>query len=277
MRSDEIAGDERSGAVMASTTSPVRARDDDRADVCGLIDAALADGQLSSDEHAARTAAAMKAEYFGELDKLTWDLQIPGAFADAPVVRGGVRRRTRWWIPVGVLLVAALLGMAAGCVGSAADKISGPPLPDLTTGAGQAYFLDRYRAEFGDTVADDFTIYPGYALFHRSTDNPLKSQYYHFDGDFDEFGSESARKPTTPTVDYGAVNLPVLARLLAGAVDTLKVPNGRISHMSLQLPSGSEPDAAPLVSIYVRNEAQDSGSMEIAFDGEVLEVSPLRK
>ncbi|MET7770664.1 DUF1707 domain-containing protein [Nocardia sp. NPDC005366] len=260
---------------MASTTSRLRARDDDRADACGLLDAALADGQLSVAEHAARTSSAMKAQSFGELDTLIGDLQIPGEMVDAPVVRGGVRRAGRWWIPVAILLVAALVGMGAGCVSRATvDKVSEPPLPVLTTGSGLAYFIDRYRAEFGDTVTDDLTVYPGYALFHTSTGNPLKSQYYHFQGDFDEFGSESSRKPSTPTLDFGTVNLPVLARLLAGAVQSLKVANGRISHISFEYPSGSSKDAAPYVRVYVQNEAQDSGFMTIAFDGEVLDVRP---
>lgn len=256
---------------MAANT---RARDSDRADVCGLLDAALSDGQLTAREHAERTGSAMRASSFAELDELIGDLQIPGDLVDAPVVRGGPRR-SRWWLPaLAIVLVALLFGLAAGCVGRSVDSVSPPKLPDLTTGPGLAYFLDRYRAEYGDTLVDDLTVYPGYALFHRSPGNPVKSQYYHFDGDFSEFGSVSGRKPDTPTVDVATMNLPVVSRLLAGAVRSLKVPDGRVQHLSVSIPSTKQ--TRPALVVYAQNEAQDSGNMTIAFDGEVLEVRPPR-
>lgn len=257
---------------MAS--NDVRARDSDRADVCGLLDAALADGQLSRSEHAARTKSAMNAASFADLDRLVGDLQIPGDMVDAPVVRGVPRRARRWWIPVAAVLAAALLGAGAGCVASTVDEATGPPLPDLTTGPGLAYLLAHFRAEYGSTVTDDLTVYPEYAVFHRSPGNPVRSQYYQFDGDFSTFGSESSRKPSTPTFDIGAVDMPRLAGLLAGAVRSVKIANGRISHVNFQFDPGSDKDPKPYVRIFVNNEAQDSGYMTVAFDGEVLDVRP---
>ncbi|MBH0778617.1 DUF1707 SHOCT-like domain-containing protein [Nocardia bovistercoris] len=259
---------------MAADTARLRARDSDRADVCGLLDAALADGQLSASEHTARTKSAMTAASFADLDRLVGDLQIPGDMVDAPVVRGVPRRARRWWIPAAAVLVAAVLGTASGCVASAVDEATGPPTPDLTTGSGLAYFIANYRAEYGDTVTDDLTVYPGYAVFHRSPGNPVRSQYYHFDGDFSTFGSESSRKPSTPTLDFGTVDLPRLAGLLAGAVRSLKIANGQINHVNFEFPPGSDKDPKPYVRIYVRNEAEDSGFMTVAFDGEVLDVRP---
>ncbi|MGB8404588.1 MAG: DUF1707 domain-containing protein [Mycobacterium sp.] len=66
----------------------VRASDTDRADVCGILDAAYADGELDPSEHCDRVAAATAAKTRGELRGLIGDLQSPTpAFArtaDAP-------------------------------------------------------------------------------------------------------------------------------------------------------------------------------------------------
>ncbi|WP_228781520.1 hypothetical protein [Nocardia abscessus] len=71
------------------------------------MDRARADGQLSEEEHdaltelAARTATAVRAESFGELDALIGDLQIPEELVNAPwsewtgVVPGAGSRRSR--------------------------------------------------------------------------------------------------------------------------------------------------------------------------------------
>ncbi|WP_431968483.1 DUF1707 SHOCT-like domain-containing protein [Nocardia sp. bgisy134] len=254
---------------MASKTARLRASDSDRADVCGLLDAALADGQLTESEHTARTGIAMRAKSFGDLDKLIDDLQIPGELVDAPVVRGG-RGRTRW-IPAVILAAALIAGGLVGCVAhSAVDRAVADPLPDLTTGAGLAYFIDRYRAEFGDTVADDVTVYPRYALFYRNEKG--KSVYYHFDGDFSLFGNPSSRKPDTPTVDMGAIDLPILARLLAGASQSVLLPGSPISHVSIE--REDKKGAQPYVQIYVQNEMSETGFMTVLFDGEPLNVRP---
>ncbi|MEV0028942.1 DUF1707 domain-containing protein [Nocardia sp. NPDC050793] len=255
--------------MTASKNTRLRASDRDRADVCGLLDAALADGQLTDSEHAGRTGTAMRAKSFGELDKLIDDLQIPGEMVDAPVVRGG-RGRTRW-IPAAILAAALVAGGLVGCVAhSAVDRVVADPLPDLTTGAGLAYFIDRYRAEFGETIADDVTVYPGYALFYRNEKG--KSVYYHFDGDFSVFGNPRSRKPDTPTVDMGAIDLPVLARLLAGAPQSLLLPGSPISYVNIE--REAKKDAQPYVQIYVQNEKSETGFMTVLFDGEPLNVRP---
>ena len=60
-------------AVVADNT---RATDNDRNEVCQALDAALGDGQLSTEEHRERVSAATKATTLGELDSLMSDLQI---------------------------------------------------------------------------------------------------------------------------------------------------------------------------------------------------------
>ncbi|MEV0028943.1 DUF1707 domain-containing protein [Nocardia sp. NPDC050793] len=65
----------------------MRARDLDRVNACGLLDAAYAEGQLGADEYRERTAKAGRAKTVGELARLTSDLQIPAAARD--LVPGG--------------------------------------------------------------------------------------------------------------------------------------------------------------------------------------------
>ncbi|WP_199174370.1 DUF1707 SHOCT-like domain-containing protein, partial [Roseateles chitinivorans] len=52
-----------------------RAKDSDRNDTCKVLDSAMAEGQLSMEEHRDRLSAAMKATTLGELADLVADLQ----------------------------------------------------------------------------------------------------------------------------------------------------------------------------------------------------------
>ena len=79
-----------------------------------LLGDALADGRLSSDEHAERITVAYAARTLGELTGLTADLSPADAqpilVDDRPlhVVFGSVRRAGRWVVPVRVPLFALL-------------------------------------------------------------------------------------------------------------------------------------------------------------------------
>ncbi|KAF0849393.1 DUF1707 SHOCT-like domain-containing protein [Nocardia caishijiensis] len=260
------------------TTSPaktLRARDADRADVCALLDAALADGQLTEAEHGKRTATAMRAETFGALDRLVDDLQVPGELAATPVARGAPRAPRRWWIPVGAVVLAGLLGAGAGLAGrTVGDAVLGPPLPDLTTGNGFAHFLADYRAEYGSTLADELTLYPEYALVERDSGKPGKQDELQYRGDFERWGSPGSRSPGTRSFDLGEVDLAKYARLMSGAPQTTRVPGGWVSHVLVRFPPGGAKDAEPEISIYVENEAEQSGYLKIRLDGEPIAVYP---
>ncbi|MEV4237842.1 DUF1707 domain-containing protein [Nocardia sp. NPDC049737] len=263
---------------MATTRyGGIRARDTDRADVCGLLDAALTDGQITEDEHAARTAKAMSAKSFGELDAIVGDLQIPDNLVDAPVVRVDRRRPRRWLAPVAVIGAAAVLGAAVGGIASCAGGPFGPSehVPTLTTGAGLAYFLAEYRAEFGDTKADEVSLYPGYVLFERAAvGNPAATARYYYNGTFREPDIRTGRKPDAPTVDLAAIDLRAIAGLLAGAPQSIKVPNGTVTYYAFRHATNGPVDSGPAVEIYARNPAGASGNMTATFTGEPLRVSP---
>jgi DUF1707 SHOCT-like domain len=92
----------------------LRASDADRERVVALLGEALADGRLSSDEHAERIDIAYSARTLGELTGLTADLSPaeaqPILVDDRPlhVLFGSVRRAGRWVVPVRVPLYAVL-------------------------------------------------------------------------------------------------------------------------------------------------------------------------
>ncbi|MGW4771497.1 DUF1707 SHOCT-like domain-containing protein [Nocardia sp. NPDC004278] len=262
---------------MATTRyGGIRARDTDRADVCGMLDAALADGQLTEDEHRARTAKAMSAKSFGELDPIVGDLQIPDNLVDAPVVRVDRRRPRRWLAPVAIIAGAAVVGAMAGGIASCAGDV-GPTehVPTLTTGAGLAYFIDEYRAEFGDTIVDEVTLYPDYAVFKRpAPGNPTATADGYYNGSFRNPTINTGRKPDARTFDLTTIDLPALAGLLAGAPTTIKVPDGAITHASIEFPPGSSSDKTPVVEIYAADKTNASGYLTVTVKGEPIRISP---
>lgn len=72
----------------------MRARDLDRVNASGLLDAAYAEGQLGADEYHDRTAQVSAAKTVGELRALVEDLQLPAARVRAATE--GVQASTRW-------------------------------------------------------------------------------------------------------------------------------------------------------------------------------------
>ncbi|MEV6138666.1 DUF1707 domain-containing protein [Nocardia sp. NPDC051990] len=266
---------------MATTRyGGIRARDTDRADVCGLLDAALADGQLTTDEHTERTAKAMRAKAFGELDELIGDLQIPRNMVDAPVIRVDRRRPRRWLAPVVCIAGAAVVGAAAGGIASCAPGGSATfgwseHVPVLTTGTGLAYVIAEYRAEFGDTKVDEVTLFPDYALFERqSRADPTVTVRYRFDGRFHDYSTNNGRKADVRTFDLASVDVRAIAGLLAGAPQSIKTPGGVITHASIEFPAGGRSDSDPTVAIYASNQAGASGYLRATVTGEPLQVFP---
>lgn len=256
----------------------IRARDTDRADVCALLDAALADGQLTSAEHENRTATAMQADTFGVLDRLVDDLQIPADLAATPVAGGIARGPRRWWIPVGAIVLAGLVGASAGLLGrTMGDTARGEQLPDLTTGNGFAHLIADYRSEYGTTVADELTLYPEYALVGRDSGQPGKQDELQYRGDFEARGSQGSRTPDTRSFDLADVDLARYARLVSGAPQTTRVPDGWVSHVLIGFPSSADDNTEPEINVHVKNEAGQHGFLTIRLDGEAVEVHPVKR
>ncbi|WP_067703468.1 DUF1707 SHOCT-like domain-containing protein [Nocardia jejuensis] len=262
---------------MATRHSGLRVRDSDRVDACALLDNARETGELPDAEHARRTAAAMNARTFGDLDSLIGDLQIPANLVDAPLLRPERRNRSRRWAIAGAIVgVGALLGMFTGCVSS-----SGPlsarevPIADPTAGPGLGGFLAAYRAAYGDAPIDELTLYPERVSVERPTADPALTE---------EIDYRNGKFTVSTTPRSGSdkkqfrleeFDLPKFAALLAGAPQSLHAPQARVSHVIVDVGTGSHfADLGAVASIYVQ-DAGKTGFLDVTPAGEPLQVFPL--
>ncbi|WP_227979294.1 DUF1707 SHOCT-like domain-containing protein [Nocardia spumae] len=261
-------------AYESTANSGLRVRDTDRVDACALLDAARDNGQLTDAEHATRTAAAMRARTFGEVEAVVDDLQIPANLVDSPVVSPARRRSSRRWIVAAAVVAgAALIGMFCGWVSSEGGPIGKPAPADMTTAAGIESFLAAYRAHFGDLLADDVTLHPDNASIERpGQGDPAKSERISYKGEFDTW-TTSTREPDLAPIDLGAIDVPKLAALMAGAARTVGAPQAPISHLIIDrttLGVGKE----PVITIYT--EGARGGYLVTSLAGEPLYVSKAR-
>jgi hypothetical protein len=118
--------------VANRQTAGTRAKDSDRNDTCQILDSALADGQLSMEEHRTRVALATQSETLGDLQSLISDLQT----GNAPVQLPDLKRRSRmpsggggWGIRLAVagVLVALGIGIGWGLYGNTTSPLSFTP------------------------------------------------------------------------------------------------------------------------------------------------------
>ncbi|MFE3191211.1 DUF1707 domain-containing protein [Nocardia sp. NPDC059240] len=255
-----------------------RARDSDRQAACELLDAGLADGQLSVDDHRTLTELAGGAKTLGDLAQLTDDLQRP---ADAPPDAEPPTSRREIWFTIGV--VAASIAVAVGtfiAVDRPADRAAGPPSVDigvikplvlprlkLTEAEGLTYFRDAYRRKFGDTIVDSADLFPDYASVVRGTQPNRQSRYY-YRGGFDLGTAPETRSPQTPTVDLAALDVQAIAAVEARAADLTKVPDGVVDNLDIVGTANG-----PLVRISVGNTAKESGYLEVTPDGRIVRTS----
>ncbi|MEU6562308.1 DUF1707 SHOCT-like domain-containing protein [Nocardia nova] len=261
----------------------IRARDEDRALTCRALDTALADGQLSAEEHRTLTELTAEARTLGDLAGLTEDLQKP---ARAPIdPRTRPRPRALWF--AGAVVVAVVLAAVGGY---RLTHTSAPPLvpvaapmeqavaaevietPDLTTAAGIEHFFHRYQEKFGDTVVDELTLFPEYASVDRTTPaQPNRVVDYSFRGGFLASSAMTKRTADKPIFDLATVNLSALGDLLGRAVAMTKVDGGAVTHISMGIDSIEE---VPTIDIFVGNKFSESGFLEVTPAGELIRAYP---
>ncbi|MEV5648279.1 DUF1707 domain-containing protein [Nocardia sp. NPDC052254] len=254
-----------------SADSGLRVRDTDRVDACALLDAARDDGQLTEAEHGTRTAAAMRARTFADLETVIGDLQIPANLVDSPVVRPARRRRARRWVLAAVpVVVAGLIGMLCGWTSSADGPAAGKKLPDMTTAAGIESFLGAYREHFGDLLADEITLHPDSASVHRPGDGDRsKSERFSYRGKFDHWVT-TTREPELEPIDLGKIDIPKLAALVAGAPRTVGAPQAPVTHLAIERSTRGY-DKVAAVTIYTAGP--HVGYLTVGLDGEPLHIS----
>ncbi|WP_169541928.1 DUF1707 SHOCT-like domain-containing protein [Nocardia jiangxiensis] len=261
----------------------IRARDEDRDLTWRALDVALADGQLSTEEHRTLTELTAEAKTLGDLAGLTEDLQKP---APAPIdPRSKIRPRAAWF--AGAMVVVAI---AAAVGGYRLTHRSSPPLapvsapvpqavqplvietPDLTTAAGFDKFRSLYRAKFGDTAVDQVSLFPEYASIDRTTlAQPNRVADYDYRGGFLATSAMTTREKDKPILDLATVNVAALGDLINRSVALTKVEGGAVSHIIMDIDSITE---APTISVYVGNKFNERGYVEATPAGQLIRVSP---
>ncbi|MDX1873319.1 DUF1707 domain-containing protein [Mycolicibacterium sp. 120266] len=231
-----------------------RAKDSDRDATCRLLDNALADGQLSGDEHRRRVSAAVTATTLGELDPLLADLQIPDEQRPAPV-RQGRRRRNLILAGVGAAaaIVIAVVAFSGGpdattpasspspqpssavpvpeshkalstvAVPDTVPPVVVKPARDLLTAEGLSAIIDSIRGRFGDTTGYELAITTDQAYLARP--DPADDQQkmvYPYRGGWDD-PSRRDRSDTDDLTDVAAFDTAATAAAVAAAPATLNI------------------------------------------------------
>jgi len=224
--------------VATRQTPGTRAKDSDRNDTCQVLDSALAEGQLSMEEHRQRVASATTAATLGELQSLVSDLQN----ANAPVRLPTLKSRLR--LPVGAgwglriatagVLVLFGVGIGWGLYGNTASPLSfetdpgaksdGIPAKVLTPPrqlqslGGLNGLFEQMRQKFGDTTGFAMNIRPDRATLYRPDgDDPRRKLMYDYRGGWGDPYSTSTVGSDDRVVDLSKFNLEQTIAILRGA------------------------------------------------------------
>uniref|UniRef100_UPI001C68D8A5 hypothetical protein n=1 Tax=Pseudonocardia pini TaxID=2758030 RepID=UPI001C68D8A5 len=143
-------------------------------------------------------------------------------------------------------------------------------LEGLHTPQGYARFVEDVRARLGTTVVADATIYPGYAVFSTPlAGNAARAERWYYRGGVEGPDDPSTRDRDEPLVDLAAFSPEILMPLVAGAPQSVQVPDAVVSHLIVE----DEGDG-PQVRIYASNEVDESGYLEVRPDGSIITVRP---
>lgn len=99
-----------------------------------------------------------------------------------------------------------------------AEVAASASAPSLVTAAGLEQLRRDYRDRFGDTLLDEATLHDEYASIERAVPHsPDRVMPYSYRGTFESDHSPTTRPVGTPEFDLDALDVPLLARYLAGA------------------------------------------------------------
>ena len=275
--------------VAERQTATTRAKDSDRNDTCQVLDSALAEGQLSMEEHRQRVATATTATTLGQLAGLVSDLQNSNAPVKMPDLKKTVRVGAGggWGMRAAVAGVLVLLGVAIGWglygntssplsftsdPGAKSDGIPATvltPPKQLQSLGGLNGLLEQMRQRFGDTKGYSLTIYPEYAVLSRAdpSDDRRKLSYT-YRGGFDD-PSTSAKDGDDVIVDLAAFNVEKTVGILRGAAETVGLQQKDVKPDNTYL--SIDPSRDPLTpgALTLRaSVSSDFGSGSITFAGD---------
>jgi hypothetical protein len=271
--------------VAARHTPSTRAKDSDRTDTCQVLDSALADGQLSMEEHRQRVSSATNAATLGELQSLVSDLQTANAPVQLPNLKKAARLPSGGWdMRVAVATVLVLLGIGIGWglygnTSSPLDLTADPgakpdgiapvvltPPTQLHSLGGLTGLLEQLKKKFGDTMGYRLVVYPDYASLTRPDPSEDRRELsYTYRGGWDD-PSATAKSSDATLVDLAKFDANAIVGVLRGAPETLGIKPADVTSTYLIFDPSKDPitPGALTLSAYV---ASDYGSGYIELDG----------
>jgi len=278
----------------------MRAKDSDRTDTCQILDSALADGQLSMEEHRTRVALATGAETLGDLQSLVSDLQASNAPVQSPSKSASKLwaqwaqpgAGSGWGIRVAVAAVLVVLGIAIGWglygntpsplnftsdPGAKSDGITPvvlTPPKQLHSLGGLTGLVEQMKQRFGDSNGYRLIIYPEYASLDRPDPNDKRRQLsYTYRGGWGD-PTMSAKSDDDRLVDLGKFDIKTVVGVLRGAPETLCIKPADVKSTYLSIDPTRDPTTPDAVSIdvYVSSDF-GSGYVQLGPDGSVKQIN----
>ena len=260
-------------------TAGTRAKDTDRNNTCQVLDSALADGQLSMEEHRTRVATATKAATLGDLQTLVDDLQTENAPVQMPNLRKPARftgssAGAGWGVRAAVAGVLVVLGIGIGWglygntpsplnftsdPGAKPDGVAPvvlTPPRQLQSLGGLTGLIAQMKQRFGDTMGYKLLVYPEYGSLDRPDPNDNRRKVsYDYRGGWGDGGDPSALGDDDRLVDLGQLDVPAIVGVLRGAPDTLGIKRSDVKNTYLIIEPSKDPSAGELsITMYVSSD-----------------------
>jgi Domain of unknown function (DUF1707) len=293
--------------VATRKTPGTRAKDSDRTGTCQVLDSALAEGQLSMEEHRQRVSRATNAATLGELQSLVDDLQAPDAvqpFATQAPKPRSYRAVLLAVIGVLVVCVAAIGWLVSGGddategIAEATPSAEAPathvlaaeptaeataanptaaaedpppvvltPPPNLHTVEGITRVLDETRKRFGDTMGYELAIMPDEALLARPDPTNDQSKLIYRFTRGWGDPSDRPRSDTDDLTDLGAFDIAAAAAALQAAPETLRIPSGDVTQTFIDIDYVAEPPEPGALELLIRVTTTSGADGWIYLDG----------
>jgi hypothetical protein len=285
--------------TAGGVTPATRAKDSDRQEICKLLDDALADGELTMEEHRERVSTATHALTLGDLHALVVDLQHGSGPARLPAAKSAPRI-PGFGLLAAAFVVSVLLGVGIGWglfgdkapIGfannsaNAADPGAKPdgiapvvltPPTQLQSLGGLTGLLDQTRKKFGDVVGYRLVIYPNYAVLDRADPRDARRTLsYNYRGGWDDPSSsaKSSADGATP-VDLSKFDITAVVGIMRGAPESLHIKQQDVKTTYLIIEPGRDPTLPVALSLSVHVSSDyGSGSITFAGDGSIKRISP---
>jgi len=278
--------------VATRQTPGTRAKDSDRNDTCQILDSALADGQLSMEDHRTRVALATGAETLGDLKSLASDLQTNNAPVQSPSKLWAQRGAgSGWGMRAAVAGVLVVLGIAIGWglygntpsplnftsdPGAKSDGITPvvlTPPKQLHSLGGLTGLIEQMKQKFRDTNGYRLIVYPDYASLDRPDPQDDRRQLsYTYRGGWGD-PTTSAKSDDDRLVDLGKFDIKTVVGVMRGAPETLCMKPADVKSTYLSIDPSRDPTTPDAVSIdvYVSSDF-GSGYIQLAGDGSVKQI-----